>query len=229
MTGRSWLHAGISSLVIACCCAAPGNVATTPKGARQGLVRLSTRKEALRGLVYRTKGKPLRVWDPAKRRSREYRLDEVERIEILVAKQQMIRDWRFKEEGSAEKIFTSPPYPRIDFSLRLTLAKEEKPLDCRIIQGQNLYLQAADGEKRRFTLQPYMTGKPEQAPDPLEYVMEIDFRPPDEADDAQETDPAAVQVTPEQEREEATEDAAEPVAPAPTLDGAAPETPVREE
>ena len=229
MTGRNWLHAGALPLFVVCCCALAGDVATTPKGARAGMVRLSTSKEACRGLIYRTKGKPLRVWDPAKRRSREFGLDEVERIRIIVAKQQMMRDWRFKEEGSAEKIYTSPPYPRIDFALRLTFAEERKPLDCRIIRGQNLYLHTADGEKRRFTLRPYMTGTPEQTPDQLEYVTEIDFRPPEEAESGKEAEPAAVLGTPEQEATEETKDAAEPAAPAPTLDAAELETPVRNE
>ena len=147
---------------------------------REGTVVLSN-KERFYGKLHLTRGKRLRVWDIERKKYREIALSELSGINIHVARKRVEREWRFKEEGSDEKVFTGRTYARLDFGLTLTLAGKKRPVKCRIARGTPIYVQPPKGKRQRFLIQPHMTGDMGQRADQLVYVKEIVFGPPKKA------------------------------------------------
>ena len=69
----------------------------------QGLLSLSSGRK-IEGRIRLTPGRVLEVYDLVSSRRYQFGLDEVARIDVLRATERMERIWRFKEEGSDEKV-----------------------------------------------------------------------------------------------------------------------------
>jgi len=145
-------------------------------------VLLST-GEKIVGKVYMTRGKRLRVRDPKRKRPREVALTDLERLEVLVLKKRIERDWRFKEEGSPEKVFTGKTYPRLDFGLKLTFASGDV-LEGLLVKGTTVYVEPPEGKRRRFILTRFVSDKETymgKTPEQIVYLKEVSFAPPEKA------------------------------------------------
>ncbi len=180
MHGLSFILAsilGLVSPVVADVESKPtGNV--VPSDARQAKITLAS-GATVAGKVYLTRGKRLRVWDPRQRRYRDFSISQLSRIEVRVTRERIEKEWRFKEEGSDEKVFTGRTYTRLDFDLRLTLAHGRR-LDFKIAKGTPVYMETPQGKRRRFLIQPFMKGEVGQQRSQLVYPKEILFTTPRE-------------------------------------------------
>ena len=136
-----------------------------------GTIILST-GEKICGEVFLTRGKRLRIWDLERELYRDFELKKIAQMRIKVKRQRIEKEWRFKEEGSPEKVFTGRFYPRLDFTLTLTLLNGKR-VECNLVRGQPLYVQPPQGKKRRFILQPHLKGEVGQTPGLLVYPKEI--------------------------------------------------------
>ena len=147
-----------------------------------GTVLLSN-GERVAGKLYLTRGKRLRAWDVQQKRYRDIALSELSLIEVRVTRERVEREWRFREEGSDEKVFTGRSYPRLDFEMTLQL-KDGPRLEYRAATGAPLYVQTPDGKRRRFLIQPHLKGEMGQTPEQLVYVKQVVFGPPEESGEA---------------------------------------------
>jgi len=147
-----------------------------PHAVKGAIIRSDGRR--LSGHVFLTPGKRLRVWDPNRRARRDIRLSELARIQLRVTEERTEKEWRFKEEGSDEKIFTGQTYPRLDFDLLLTFKKRKRPLQCTFAMGMPIYIQTEDGKRTRFLIQPHIQKKIGQTFADLLYPKEIILDPP---------------------------------------------------
>ena len=150
--------------------------------AREGMVLLSN-DERVSGKLYLTRGKRLRAWDVQQKKYRDIALSELSLIEVRVAQERVEREWRFREEGSAEKVFTGRSYPRLDFTMTLQLT-DGRRLEYRMTMGTPLYVQTPDGKRRRFLLQPHLKGEMGQTAGDLVYVKQVVFGPPEKSGEA---------------------------------------------
>jgi len=170
--------------------------------AREGTIILSN-KEQIHGQLSLTPGKRLRVWDTKRKRYRDIALAELSGIKVRVTRQRVEKEWRFKEEGNDEKVFTGRTYPRLEFGLTLTLGGKRR-IEGRIARGTPLYLQPQKGKRRRFLIQPYMTGEAGRTAEQLVYLKEVVFGPPAKQEKKpSDQKPAAPSKT--QEEQSATE------------------------
>ena len=140
----------------------------------QGTIVLST-GEKVAGRIFMTRTKRLRVRDAAGK-LHEFKLDKLARLTISVTRVRIEKEWYFKEEGSPEKVYSGRTYPRLDFALTLT-PKEGKKKTYSVPRGQPIFVQTADGKRRRFVLQPYLKGEVGQSPADLVYAKEIVLSP----------------------------------------------------
>ena len=157
------------------------------KAPLQGTVFLST-GEKLFGRLSLTRGKKLRVYDDDKQEYRDTMLHQLAKLQIIVKRTRIEKEWRFKEEGSPEKVFTDRTYPRLDFIMILTFKdKKKKPLTCNIAKSMVLYLRDPDAKKdaqgrrkkpKRLFIQPHLKGEIGQKPSDLVHIKEIVFGPP---------------------------------------------------
>ena len=177
-----------------------GAECATPRDAVEGTVVLST-GETISGKVFLTRGKRLRVYDDAQQCYRDFKLKKFSRLAINVKRQRMEREWRFKEEGNPEKVYTGRQYPRLDFTLTATL-KNGRNLTSNIARGQPLYVQPVKGKRRRFLIQPHLQGKPEQTPGHLVYMKEVVFQKLGTAPKDKTRDAAAVEKESKEKRAE---------------------------
>lgn len=65
----------------------------------------------LRGKVYLTRDHRLKIYDEQLERQREVPLAAVRKIECVVEKEWLEKEWRFKENANDEKFFTGRTYP----------------------------------------------------------------------------------------------------------------------
>jgi len=134
--------------------------------------------ERVVGTISLTAGKRLRVKDPRQKPPREVALSQLARLQVRIARKQVLKEWRFKEEGSPEKVFTGRIYPRLDFGLKLAFV-DGRILDCTAVKGVRLYVATGDDKTRRFTIPRYMTGQVGQTAEQLVYLKEIIFAGPE--------------------------------------------------
>lgn len=155
--------------------------AAAPGNALDGTIVLSN-KHKLTGSIFMTRGKMLRLFDPNYEEYRDFKLEQFSRITVNCTRKRIEREWYFKEEGSAEKIYTGRRYPRLDFTVTVTLKKGGRQLTSNLVRGQPVYIQPPTGEKKRFLLQPYLRGKIDQTPEQLVYMTDVIFDTPEDTD-----------------------------------------------
>jgi len=95
--------------------------AKTPRESRPGTVTLSTGTK-VEGRVWTTLATPLRVvlgdTDKATYQDMDWAL--IQQIDVLVDEAQLEDDWRWKKEGSDDKVFSGKKYPNVVLRYRIT-------------------------------------------------------------------------------------------------------------
>jgi len=159
----------------------------------QGTVRLST-GERISGKVSLTSGKPLVVRVPGRKAPLRIWLSESARIDVVVKEKRVEPEYRFKEEGSNEKVYTGRTRPRLEFGLKILL-RNGKKVEGELAKGIALFVETAEGERRKTPpLKPYDHGQYGQTARDVVYVQSIAFEdaatePPPASSDSEE--PAA--------------------------------------
>jgi len=80
-----------------------------PEGARPGWLMLSD-ETVLQGAISTTRGKPLTVFNREEKEYARLAWNEIARIDVVVEKDVLERDWRWAEGGSDVKVFTDLYY-----------------------------------------------------------------------------------------------------------------------
>ncbi len=126
-----------------------GRKAAVREDAVPGYVELSS-GEVRPGQVFLTREHRLKVYDDAQKRQREVPLEALQKLDAVVVKEWLEKEWRFRENANDEKVYTGRAYPVRELEYRLTLK------DGRVLKGSLagiLYVQA-DGrpDPERFVL-----------------------------------------------------------------------------
>ncbi len=138
-----------------------------------GCVELSTGAK-VPGYLYTTRGKRLKIFN-LKREVYEYvPVPACQTIEAVVEWQRMQKQWRFKEAGDPEKVYTGKAYPVRKMAWRLTLRNGHRITGH--ILGQPLYIEHG-GKRRRFILHDRDKGPLGATLDDLVYVRRAAFGP----------------------------------------------------
>ena len=92
---------------------------------RRGCVVLSTGKR-LDGLVWTTRGKPIRIFDRKKSAYRDVKWEEIASIEQAPDEEWLEEEWRWLESGSDAKVFTGRFYRAAKYRTVIRLKSGEK-------------------------------------------------------------------------------------------------------
>lgn len=112
----------------------------------------------VKGFVYLTRGRALRLFDEKGKACTEFRLKDLKEFRTNVVEERIEKVWRWKEGGSDVKLFTGKTYPRRDYNFTVT-PKRGKPMTGNLAYGTPIYMRLEDGSKKRFLLQPYKKGE----------------------------------------------------------------------
>jgi hypothetical protein len=155
---------------------------------RWGYVRLSDDRRH-DGLVWTTRGKPVRIFDRKKSTYRDIKWRKIARIEQAPDEEWLEREWRWKEGGSDVKVYTDRYYRAAKYRTTLTLKSGEKiegDVVIPVFVRTRKTLQRLELHKRFKSPKP----QPKKELEPLVYVREIVFTDKEPEPDAGEA-PAA--------------------------------------
>ncbi len=107
------------------------------KDAVPGYVELSSGAK-VPGRLYTTRAKRVKIFNLQKEVYEYVPVPAVRQIETLIEWERLEKEWRFKEAGSPEKVYTGRSYPARKFAYRLTLLGGHTITGH--ILGQPLYL-----------------------------------------------------------------------------------------
>ena len=105
---------------------APATQAASPfaprkdAGERTGTILLSDGTE-IAGTITTTPGKPIRVWDEKQKRYLDLPIESIASIEAKIVWERDEPEWRFKESGFDEKVYTGKTYPAREMQYTFTL------------------------------------------------------------------------------------------------------------
>jgi hypothetical protein len=156
-----------------------------------GAVYLSDGK-ILVGGIRLTPGKSLLVFHSARKQYMDIPLDALRELKVNIAAMREEKEWRFKEGGSPEKIFTGKVCHRLDYSFEF-IAQDGKPLIADLAQGTPVYVlreqlgnedvkgrEAADKPEsakpktpEKLLLQPFQVGEPGQKLEEIAHITRI--------------------------------------------------------
>ena len=110
-----------------------------------GTVELSNGTRA-RGWLSLTPGRPLEVYDLDAKEWREFEIHQIARLRATPRREELEREWRWKEYGKDEKVYTGRAYPKRWLDHELVLSGEDETdgkggerASCHI-RGAALYL-----------------------------------------------------------------------------------------
>ncbi len=126
------------------------------------------------GHIYTTRAKRLKVYNLERQIYEYVPVPALESIEAVVEWARMDNQWRFKEAGSTEKVYTGKSYPVRMLKWRLTLRNGHEIVGH--ILGQPLYVEH-NGKRERFVLHKRQKGPLGDTLDDLVYVREVVFGP----------------------------------------------------
>lgn len=145
----------------------------TPQSVK-GTIELSN-GERMEGRLSLVGVPALELFDLEAKQWRELRLEELARIDAKVRSEAMEKEWRWKESGSDEKVFTGKAYPRRWLDHEITL-KDGKRFKAHV-RGAVLIVEierpGADPVKKRLALKQYERGEAGQKLEDLVYVKAI--------------------------------------------------------
>jgi len=159
---------------------APGKGAVNPfatggaaerRDAVAGYVELSSGLK-LPGKIYTTRGKRLKVYN-LKRGLYEYvPVPALKRIDVTVEWERVDPEWRFKEAGNPEKVFTGRSYPVRSMAWTVVLRNDHEIYGH--ILGQPLYIDH-NGKVDRFLLHQRDKGEMGQTVQDIPYIRSVVF------------------------------------------------------
>jgi hypothetical protein len=150
-----------------------------PPYARPARITYSDKK-VLEGSVWARSDKPLRVFNRAAKAHQDYFLSDLKRIDVAPESENFERDWRWKNQGSSEKVFLDTGYFWNQYVTTFTLTNGEKPAgDC---SGQ-FTIQLPDGQRESWFLYKRQSGgddrtkahKKREETEALVYVKSVEF------------------------------------------------------
>lgn len=134
-----------------------------------GYVELSTDRK-IPGKIYTTRAKRLEIFN-LERGIKEYvPVPALKSIEAVVEWARIERQWRFKEAGSPEKVYSGRTYPARMLAWRLTLRNDH--VITGHILGQPLYV-TREGETERWVLHKRQKGPVGGTLDELVYIRRV--------------------------------------------------------
>ena len=149
---------------------------TKPKYAVPARITYSDGK-VLEGWVWRRANAPIRVFDRKRKAHEDYFLGDLARIDVKPETEKFERDWRWKNQGSSEKVFLDIGYFWNQYVTTVkTRDGESASGDC---SGQ-FYILLLDGKKDKWYLYKRQSGrdvekKKREDLTPLVYVKSVAF------------------------------------------------------
>jgi len=156
-----------------------------PEEARPGTIYFSNDRK-VSGLIYSTRGKPLRIFDEKLNKNVDVYIPEILTIQTVVEDEKMEDDWRWLEAASDKKVYTGKKYPRREYGVIITLRKKDKKgKHYRFSGHMSAPIYVLENEKKkpvRFELHKGHKGEIGQTLKGLVYIKKIDFskKPKDE-------------------------------------------------
>ena len=148
---------------------AAGEKGGARKDAVPGYVELSTGAK-VPGRIFTTRAKRVKIYNLQKKIYEHVPVPAMRKIETVVEWERMEKEWRFKEAGSPEKVYTGRSYPARKVAYRLTLLGGHTITGH--ILGQPLYL-AREGKTDRFVLHDRQKGPLATTLEDLVYIKSI--------------------------------------------------------
>lgn len=129
----------------------------------------------LRGRLYLTRDAKLELFVDACSEWRKLDLQDLKTLAFSVEKEEVVREWRWKEAGSDEKVETGRTRVDRKYSCRAVL-RDGTVLEGHV-RGTVIYMRGdgKDGEERKLFLRWNQPGGFEQKPADLVYVKELVF------------------------------------------------------
>ena len=147
--------------------------AKAPRGAVRGVIYMSDGK-AYEGMVYTTPGHRMPLFDPKFNEYVNCSLKLLKEIRIKVVEKRVEKEWRFKEMGNDEKVFTGKTYPRKDFGAVIVF-KSGREKKANIARGFPIYCIMKDGKRKRVLVQPHIQGAVGQTLKDVVHPAKIDL------------------------------------------------------
>jgi len=161
---------------------AAGEEGGVRKDAVPGYVELSSGAK-VPGRIFTTRAKRVKIFNLQKEVYEYVPVPAVRKIETVIEWERMEKEWRFKEAGSPEKVYTGREYPARKFAYRLTLLGGHTITGH--ILGQPLYLARPsrasgssdgsndEGKVDRFVLHDRQKGPMDTTLEDLVYVRSV--------------------------------------------------------
>lgn len=133
--------------------------------------------KVMEGWVWRRADAPIRIFNRKARAHQDYTLGELKRIDVMPESQNFERDWRWKNQGSSEKVLLDVGYLWDQYLTTFSLSDGTKVSgDC---SGQ-FYILLTDGTKTKWYLYKRHNNrdKPHKKREellPLVYVRSVEF------------------------------------------------------
>ncbi len=150
-----------------------------PPYARPARITYSDKK-VIEGHVWHRADAPVRIFNRAAKAHQDYFFADLKRIDVAPETENFERDWRWKNQGSSEKVFLDTGYFWNQYVTTFTLTNGEKPSgDC---SGQ-FYIQLLDGKRESWFLFKRQSGgddrtkphKKREETEPLVYIKSVEF------------------------------------------------------
>ncbi len=139
-----------------------------------GYIELSDGRK-VPGKIYTTRAKRLDVHNLERRLDEHVPVPAIKSIEAVVEWERIERQWRFKEAGSPEKVYSGRTYPARMLAWRLTLRNDH--VITGHILGQPLYV-TREGETERWVLHKRQKGPIGGTLEDLLYIRRVVFGKP---------------------------------------------------
>lgn len=136
-----------------------------------GYIELSSGRK-VPGKICTTRGRRLKVFNLERGAYEFVPVAALDRIEAVVEWERVEREWRFKEAGNPEKVYSGREYPARKLAWRLTLRNGH--VITGHILGQPLYV-AREGEPERWLLHDRQKGDVGTTLDALLYIRRVEF------------------------------------------------------
>ena len=147
--------------------------ASRRKDAVPGYVELSTGLK-IPGKIYTTRAKRLKIYNLKRERYEYVPVSALTSIEVTVEWERMDKEWRFKEAGNPEKVYTGREYPVRSLAWTLTLRNGHRIYGH--VLGQPLYVEH-DGKAEPFILHQRDKGPMGRRLADLVYIRRGEFGP----------------------------------------------------
>jgi len=149
--------------------------ASKPKAARPARITFSDGK-VVEGYVWRRVDGPIRIYNREARAHHDLSLSDLERIDVKPESENFEREWRWKNQGSSEKVFLDIGYLWNQYVTTFTSDGKKITGDC---SGQ-FYILTLDGQKDKWYLYKRHNNrdkprKKREEHEPLVYVKSVEF------------------------------------------------------